>query len=77
MATKSHVEQILQSFRASCLDAKPTIYRLCRRSGDKIDALKHLKTNFDVKNGMLRHFRLAVKKDYTRRDVSFSPHEKP
>ena len=34
-------KKILQSFRASCLNAKPTIYRLCRRSGDKIDALKH------------------------------------
>ena len=38
---KSHLKQILQSFRASCLDAKPTIYKLCWRSGDKIDALTH------------------------------------
>ena len=60
MATKSHLTQILQSFRASCLDAKPTIYRLCRRSGDKIDALiktRYLETNFNVK-----HCRLKVKK---------------
>ena len=38
---------------------------------------RYLKTNFNVKNGILKHFRLKVKKGYTRRDVSFSPHEKP
>ena len=37
---------------------------------------RYLKTNFNVKNGILKHFRLKVKKGYTRRDVSFSPHER-
>ena len=37
---------------------------------------RYLKNNFNVKNEILKHFRLEVKKGYTRRDVSFSPHER-
>ena len=38
---------------------------------------RYLKTNFNIKNGMLKHFRLKVKeKDYICRDVSFSTHER-
>ena len=79
MAKKSHLKQILQSFRASCLDAKPTIYRFCRRSGDKIDALKHgtWKLISTLRTEYLSTSDSRWKKGYTRRDVSFSPHEKP
>ena len=75
---KSHLKQILQSFRASCLDAKPTIYRFCRRSGDKIDALKHgtWKLISTLRTEYLSTSDSRWKKGYTRRDVSFSPHER-
>ena len=68
---KSHLKQILQSFRASCLDAST-------RSGDKIDALTHgtWKIILTLRTEYLSTSDSRWKKGYTRRDVSFSPHER-
>ena len=73
MATNSHLKQTLKSFRASCVDAKPTIYRRCRRSGDKIDALKHgiWKLILTLRTEYLITSDSRWKKGYTCRDVSF------
>ena len=69
---KSHLKKILQSLRASCLDAS-------MRSGDKIDALTHgtWKLILTLRTEYLSTSDSRWKEGYTRRDVSFSPHEKP